>query len=85
MKKKNTGSPYAERYPNALRAALAKDGRSITQLAADLNMDRPYLSRMISGHYVPLVTTAMALAHALGVTVEKLWSHLDFEEVRRSR
>ena len=51
-------------YPN-LRAAMARSGKTITQLAADVGMRRDCLSFKLCGHRPFWLSEAAAIADAL--------------------
>lgn len=73
----------AERYPNNINDALLDAELSKNKLAQMIDVERPYISRLASGHYLPSVAMALVIARALGTTVEAIWGDLKFEDCRR--
>ena len=82
-KKKAKKASVAGRFPNGLDKAIKAADISKAELARRLDMDRPYLLRVVEGYYNPSVVMAIAIARELDTTVEALWGKLKFEENRR--
>lgn len=68
-KKKQTA---VEEFIEQVRARLVETGMSISELARNAGVGRPYLHRVLSGEQVPSLTNAEAVANALGLKITTL-------------
>ena len=66
----------------AARLARKRAGRTIRELARRSGYSKGSISQIENDHRVPLVTTAIDLADALGVSLEEYTGH---ERPRRER
>lgn len=69
-------------YESNLPAILEKTGVSRNELCRQLDIEAAYCSRLVSGHYNPRVTTAIAIAKVVGHSVEDIWGNLNFDKCR---
>lgn len=56
-----------------LKLELARQDRTVTWLADEINVERTVVSRWVNGHRTPKVADAFAVARALNTTVEDLF------------
>jgi putative transcriptional regulator len=63
----------APRTITPLRYARYQRLRSQSEVAAEVGVSRQTISSLENGRSLPSVTLAIALARALGATVEQLW------------
>jgi gp16 family phage-associated protein len=61
-----------EEFIEQVRARLAETGMSISELARNAGVGRPYLHRILGGEQVPSLTNAEAIARVLGLKITTL-------------
>ena len=71
-------------YPNHLAKMLDMNSMSIGELARRMDAERAHISRLVAGHKLPLVTTAIEIARILKSDVETIWGDLSYGNCRRT-
>ena len=61
------------RFKVLINRRLAELHKTQGWLASKMEMDSGYLSRLASGHIMPVIPTAYKIAAALSCTIEDLW------------
>lgn len=61
-----------EEFIEQVRTRLLEKGMSISELAREAGVGRPYLHRILSGEQVPSLTNAEAVAKVLGLKITTL-------------
>lgn len=62
-----------------VRARIDETGITISDLARQSKVTRPYIHRILAGEQVPTLTVAEALAKVLGLKITTLLSHKNGE------